>query len=298
MERYEIETFLTLAEELHFARTAERLNISPGRVSQVIKKLERRIGSPLFERTSRNVALTALGRRFHEELRPGYQQVQQAIRNVTSAGRGIGGTVGVGFCAPWAGQLLVRAADAFHAEYPNCQLRIREVSLADPFGPLAAGELDLQFSEWPIDDPEICAGPILFSEPAALMVPAGHPLAGRSSASLEDLARGPLITFAGLSRGFHEIHYPHRTPAGEHIEHLPVTMHFHETVEFIAAGKGITVVSARLQRYLRRDDIVYLPLADAPPLEYGLAWRNTRETPTIRALVHTICQLARRDPHF
>ncbi|MET7345564.1 LysR family transcriptional regulator [Streptomyces sp. NPDC087866] len=58
MERYEIETFLALAEELHFARTAERLQVSPGRVSQTVKALERRIGGALFERSSRHVALT------------------------------------------------------------------------------------------------------------------------------------------------------------------------------------------------------------------------------------------------
>ncbi|WP_431727776.1 LysR family transcriptional regulator [Verrucosispora sp. TAA-831] len=55
LERYEIETFLTLAEELHFGRTAERLRVSTGRVSHVVKKLEHRIGAPLFARTSHPV---------------------------------------------------------------------------------------------------------------------------------------------------------------------------------------------------------------------------------------------------
>ncbi|MGW4797427.1 LysR family transcriptional regulator, partial [Nonomuraea sp. NPDC004297] len=61
MEMREIEIFLTLAEELHFSRTAERLGISPARVSQSIKKQERRIGAPLFDRTTRAVRLSPLG---------------------------------------------------------------------------------------------------------------------------------------------------------------------------------------------------------------------------------------------
>ncbi|MFC9640896.1 LysR family transcriptional regulator [Streptomyces mirabilis] len=61
MERHEIEAFLTLADELHFRRTSERLGLAQGRVSQTIKKLERRIGVPLFERTSRRVTLTPAG---------------------------------------------------------------------------------------------------------------------------------------------------------------------------------------------------------------------------------------------
>ena len=61
LERYELETFLTLAEELHFGRTAERTHVSTARVSQTIKKLERRVGAPLFNRTSRHVELTPSG---------------------------------------------------------------------------------------------------------------------------------------------------------------------------------------------------------------------------------------------
>ena len=60
MELRDIEIFLTLAEELHFGRTAERLRVSPARITQAIKKQERQIGAPLFERTNRTVRLTSL----------------------------------------------------------------------------------------------------------------------------------------------------------------------------------------------------------------------------------------------
>ncbi|MGX1806713.1 LysR family transcriptional regulator [Nocardia sp. NPDC055321] len=70
LERPELEAFLTLTEELHFGRTADRMHVSTGRVSQIIRKLERRVGAPLFERNSRGVALTPLGLRMHEEVLP------------------------------------------------------------------------------------------------------------------------------------------------------------------------------------------------------------------------------------
>ena len=70
LERYELETFLTLAEELHFGRTAERTHVSTARVSQTIKKLERRVGAPLFNRTSRHVELTPIGRQLYDDLTP------------------------------------------------------------------------------------------------------------------------------------------------------------------------------------------------------------------------------------
>lgn len=70
LERVEIEVFLTLAEELHFGRAAERLRLSTGRVSQVVRQLERRLGGALFERTSRSVRITPVGLRLAEELAP------------------------------------------------------------------------------------------------------------------------------------------------------------------------------------------------------------------------------------
>jgi DNA-binding transcriptional LysR family regulator len=65
VEQRDIEIFLTLAEELHFGRTAERLHVSTAGVSQTIKKLERRIGMTLFERT----AETSRIRAFHQTVR-------------------------------------------------------------------------------------------------------------------------------------------------------------------------------------------------------------------------------------
>ena len=69
MELRDIEIFLTLAEELHFTRTAERLHVTQARVSQAIKKQERRIGAALFERNNRQVALTPIGQQLFDDIR-------------------------------------------------------------------------------------------------------------------------------------------------------------------------------------------------------------------------------------
>lgn len=88
MERREIEIFLTLAEELHFGRTAERLYVSGALVSRTVKKIERRVGAALFERTSRRVALTPVGQRLCDQLRPAYERVQAAVDQVVATGHG------------------------------------------------------------------------------------------------------------------------------------------------------------------------------------------------------------------
>lgn len=103
MELRDIEIFLALAEELHFGRTAERLHITPSRVSHVIKKQERRIGAPLFERTSRTVRLTAVGERLYQTLQPAYQRIIDGVEEVTAAVGDARGTLTLGSMGPQAG---------------------------------------------------------------------------------------------------------------------------------------------------------------------------------------------------
>ena len=67
--RHELEAFLTLAEELHFGRTAARLHVSTARISQTIRALELRVGMRLFARTSRRVSLLPVGQQLLDDLR-------------------------------------------------------------------------------------------------------------------------------------------------------------------------------------------------------------------------------------
>ncbi|WP_205327333.1 LysR family transcriptional regulator [Glycomyces sp. YM15] len=88
MERDELECFLILAEELHFGRTAVRMRLSRARVSQLVQRLERRLGAPLFERTSRNVRLTELGAGFREEVEPHHRAIERALARTAAASVG------------------------------------------------------------------------------------------------------------------------------------------------------------------------------------------------------------------
>ncbi|OIJ85089.1 LysR family transcriptional regulator [Streptomyces sp. MUSC 14] len=292
MERYEIETFLTLAEELHFTRTAERLRVSPGRISQTIKKLEHRIGGALFERSNRSVALTPAGQQFHAELLPAYQQVQQAVANVSAACRGLGGMLRVGFSGPWSGDLIVRAAEEFHARHPRCTVEMQEVTFAPAFTALRDHDLDILVKELPADGPEFAVGPLLFSDRRALAVPASHELAAQETISHEDLALVPLITPLGASRNVLDAHYPCRTPGGRSVPQGPAAVAWQEMLALVGAGKGATPVSAKAAEYHGRPDVVYVPFDDAPSVEHVPMWLKGRESAEIQAFVHVLLQIA------
>ncbi|OKJ66511.1 LysR family transcriptional regulator [Streptomyces sp. CB02460] len=293
MELREIEIFLVLAEELHFGRTAERMRVTPARISQTIKKQERAIGAELFKRTSRSVQLTPTGVVLRDGLAAGYQQIKEALAAAAAAGRGITGELDVAYSAAWCGTLVVAATDVFRTRHPNCLVRIHESPLLDPVGPLRNGTHDIELVELPIDEPDIVNGPVLFTEPRALVVPVGHPFARRDTVSLEDLSEAPLVTVTGQPQYFLDHHYPHRTPTGRRIPRGPSTTAWQEVLALVGAGNGVSPTCARAAQYYSRPDVVYVPFSDAPLVEYGLLWTAANSTPKVQAFVDILLETAR-----
>lgn len=287
VERRDIEIFLALADELHFGRTAERLHVSTARVSQTIKKLERRIGAPLFERTSRRVALTPIGRRLDEDLRPAYQRILEGIDRAIAAGRGIEGVLRVGFIGTAVGQFLHQVAATFHAAHAGCQVQIMEARYSDFLALLRADEVDLVLVPVMVAEPDITASQVLFREPSVLAVSARHPFAGRASVSLEDLARDKVLRPRAMPDYMDESLVPRRTPGGRPIERGPEFGTVQEMLSLIGAGLGMFPVPAHASRYDTRPDVAYVPIRDGLPRERRFIWRTIAETDRIRAFVRT-----------
>ncbi|MEV6432748.1 LysR family transcriptional regulator [Nocardia sp. NPDC051463] len=293
LERYELEAFLTLAEELHFGRTAERLHVTTSRVSQTIRKLERHIGAPLFERNSRTVTLTPLGKQLRDELRPAYDQISASV-TAASRGNSVKRAITVGFSAPWCGNLIVQATDLFRIRYPDTVVDIEEIQLADPLGRMRSGAVDLQLTEFPIAEPDITTGAIMFSEPRALMVPEGHPFAARESVSMEDLADATLITLADelIPRYWMDYYFPRRTPSGRPIPQGPATNFWPEVLVHVSQSVGVSTVSLRAERFHSRPGVVFVPFRDAPTIDYGLMWPSAGRNPLVQPFLDTIADAA------
>jgi DNA-binding transcriptional LysR family regulator len=284
LERHELEAFLTLAEELHFGRTAERLQVSTARISQTIARLERRIGVGLFNRTSRRVELTPAGRNLYEQTRPAWDQIATALEQAIAAGRGITGTLRAGFVGAAGGQLLVGAAELFQRHHSDCEVQLREAQMTDLMPWLRDGRIDIALGTFPIDEPDISTGPVLVSEVRMLAVPSGHPFARRKSVSLEDLARVRMLQLPDtLPQSLREDRTPRTTPSGRPIEPGPAAATFNEMLTLVGAGHGVFPVGAQARRYYARPDVVYIPFRDAPVLQWGLLWRTDSTTARVQA---------------
>src|SRR6187551_2456694 len=126
-ELRELQVFFTLADELHFARSAELLGVTPSRVSQILRTLERRLGGELFSRNSRRVALTPLGERFLAETRAPHDELVAAFGRIRAANRGLEGTLRLGLLAANSGgPHLTAIVEAFERLHPECEVEMSE----------------------------------------------------------------------------------------------------------------------------------------------------------------------------
>jgi len=288
LERYELETFLTLAEELHFGRTAERTHVSTARVSQTIKKLERRVGAPLFNRTSRHVELTPIGRQLYDDLWPGWQTIVAGFERAVRSGRGVSGTLRAGFVSAAGGQLLSEAAELLEARRPGCEVTVREVQLVDAIPWLLAGEVEVLLTCFTSEHDDIVTGPALVTEARMMAVPFGHPLADRRSVSVADVAGLTVLRTPDELPGSDR---PGRAPAEQADEAGPAAASFHEALTFVGAGRGVLPVSAHIRRYYVRPDVSYVPFRDAPPVEWRLMWRANAATARVVAFAGAVRDL-------
>jgi DNA-binding transcriptional LysR family regulator len=283
VERRDIEIFLALADELHFGRTAERLHVSQARVSQTIAALERRIGAPLFTRTSRRVALTPIGRRLRDDLAPAFAQIEAGVARAITAGRGLDGELPVAFEAPGVADLIRPLLDAYRT--PERAVAVREAEFTDVFAGLRAGEVDALVTLLPVNEPDLAVGPVVLVEPVVLAVAADHPFARRAHVTLDDLARDTVLRAARPAPAYwREPPLPWTTDSGAPITRGRPTATFQELLAAVAAGAGICPLAAHAADYFARPTVRFVPFRDAPPVSWALVWRAAGETARVSAL--------------
>src|SRR5215208_4310457 len=99
VELREIRLFLALAEELHFGRTAERLEVTPSRVSQTLRELELKLGGQLLSRTSRRAVLTPFGERFLAQVNPPFEELTGVLERTRATNEVLEGALRLGLLA-------------------------------------------------------------------------------------------------------------------------------------------------------------------------------------------------------
>lgn len=272
IELRDLRVFLTLADEMHFGRAADRSGVTPARVSQTIKMLERRFGGPLFARTSRRVSLTPLGELLRDRLIPVVEQLDQALYAVADTASGMTGTLRLGTYAPIFDNQFIALIRDFGALYPDCHVEVIETGLgSNPLDWLRRREVDALLMRLPLDAPDITIGPILSTENRVLLVAADHPLAGRTTVEYEDLADYVVPDSEPLPRELMDAIAPPVTPSGRVLRRAKVHS-IGEVIMRVATGEVVHPTVASILEHFPREGVVTIPLTGLPPSQTALVW--------------------------
>ncbi|MGY1490597.1 LysR family transcriptional regulator [Methylobacillus pratensis] len=192
MEIRHLRYFLAVAEELHFARAAERLHIEQSPVSRAIKELEEELGVTLFARTTRSTRLTHAGKLFLEHVRRVFSALEQARDSVKAAANGFHGQLRVALSDGITPSRLPALLALCRQEEPEVEIRFFEVPLSQQIKGLHDDMYDLGFAQSDEVGDGIVTTPV-WSDALMVAVPARHPLLAHKRIPLNELLRYPLV---------------------------------------------------------------------------------------------------------
>ncbi|WP_399893322.1 LysR family transcriptional regulator [Streptomyces sp. BBFR51] len=259
--------FVTVADQLHFGRAADELHIAQPALSRQIRALEQDLGTPLLTRDRHGVALTDAGRQLLTDAGPLLASVQAIRRRVARAARG-GQRLIVGFRA---GISVTSAVQLFNARHPEVVVDMQRIEGDDQTSMLLDGRIDVGYVRLPIDETGLRVTP-LYTEPRVAVLPVGHRLAGKGAVTQADLTDEPLVWHADPST------QPTRRP---HPNAGYLVRGVDETLEHVAAGRGISFLARSATVFHSHPDIAYVPIPDLAPDQVSLAVPASRTSPVV-----------------
>jgi DNA-binding transcriptional LysR family regulator len=276
LETGEIEAFLAVAQERHFTRAAERLALSPSRVSQLVRRLEGRLGIPLFERTTRRVELTVAGAALHADLAPAYDTIQAAMRRVRSGGYAMTGTLRVGYLTHARDAAFIAAVKRLQDLHAGCSVATVDITGSLYFEVLRSGDIDVALGRFGPQIPDdLQTGPAMAAEPWLLAVSKDHPLATSGSVSVEVLGEYPIFGVPDtLTGALHNPIYPTVTPGGRPIRYRGIARSLADVLALVAAGENVFPTSASFTSYYGHPGVYFIPLYGWPPATRRLLLRR------------------------
>ena len=195
----DLRAFVTVGQHQSFAAAAKALHLSQPALSRRISHLEDQMGVRLFDRTTRSVELTLLGRRFLEEMHGLLEDVDRSVASLQDAAQLESGDVTIGCVFSAVHHFLPPVISAFRAQHPRVLVRIIEEGADEVLAAVKHGEADFALNYIGMQDTDVEFTPLL-KEPYVLACPATHPLARRRSIRWDELGAWPLARVSHASR--------------------------------------------------------------------------------------------------
>src|SRR5215472_3912023 len=284
LEDRELRSFLVLAEQLHFGRSANLLHISEPALSKQIKGLEEKIGGPLLIRNRRDVRLTAAGTLLYGEARRIVRDLDSLFDAAQSAVRGEAGKLRIGVGLATVHSLVPPTLRKFREAHPRVEIQIGDMSTPRQTEALLAGELDVGFLRLPVRRAQLAVKKVLKEQ---LTIAASSSF--RGALTLEDIAREPFIV---IGREVSTTYYDHcmRLCAGAGFSPR-IAQEARDTftlLNLVRAGMGVALVP-RSAKQMRVSGVRFSDInRREAEWDIGVAWHKLHESALVRNFVE-IC---------
>jgi DNA-binding transcriptional LysR family regulator len=294
MELRHLRYFVAVAEELHFARAAERLHITPPSLTQQIQVLEAELSARLLNRTKRSVELTEAGRRFLEEARKTLRQAEHTEQVGKQAGRGEIGRLEIGYMTSSACSGLVPSIiAAYRADHPRVDISLHRMETPHQLIEISEGRLDLGFVRPPDRYPIGLTGFPVYRQPVIVAMPENHPLVRLRSLTCEQLAEESFIApsveseigFSGYVSAIAKQGGFTPKVSGRAPEYITI-------ITQVAAGFGIAAVPASFAR-LQVPGVVYREIDVAFEARAVLSHRRGDPAPAVKSFIQGVKRMVK-----
>jgi DNA-binding transcriptional LysR family regulator len=291
MELRHLRYFTAVAEELHFGRAAQKLNIAQPPLTRQIQDLERELGAQLFYRTKRRVQLTEAGKALLDEARRMLDQADRIRIIVQRAARGETGRIAIGFVNTAIYEKLPDALRAFRLRYPDAELVLREMNSGSQVEALREKRIQVGFMRNAPADKNL-KSILIQKEPLIAVLPSGHRLAAEEEIPLGLLASDPFILYPRSPRpSFADQIIETCVHAGFAPDVAQEALEIQTSMSLVAAGIGVTLAPNSITR-LNWPDVVCIPLASPTPIsELCAAYRADDESPVLKAFLNVISEI-------
>ena len=282
MELRQIRSFLSIAETLHFGRTAELIHLSQPALSLQIRALEEEVGVRLFQRNRRKTTLTAAGFAFRDDAAAALSQLEQAIRSARLAAKGKMGLLRIGFISTAGSEIVPDIVRQFRESNPEVEFSLRNILTAQQVQMLEAGSLDIGFLRLPIGEQSALDVVTVHREPFVLVVPSSHKLAKRKSVRLREVAGQDFVMYERTyAPGFHDLMYGIFRDARIVPNVSQTAVEIPMLLSLVASGMGITIAPLSVVKHSAASVVACNILDRIPMSEIGMAVRKGTRAPVV-----------------
>lgn len=293
MEFRHLHYFVAVAQELHFGRAAQRLQMTQPALSKQIKALEQELSVQLFFRTKRLVQLTPAGQVFFEQAQRLLEQAQQAVQLAQRAARGEVGQLTLGFTETATYTVLPKLVRQYRERYPQVELSMQELSTEAQVVALKHQQIDLAFLHPPIDERGLSLYPLL-KESFVVVLPKQHRLVQKERLSLSAIAEEAFILHPRQEGPVLYNSFVHSCQRLGFQPNIVKENGSHRTrICLVAAGMGITFIPESVQT-LAEVDVECKPIEDSSTkLELAAAWRQDNTGLTLQEFLAVMLNAAK-----